>query len=190
MSLFDKRLQPIADYLDRFPKEAEQNLAGLKKQLTTDQDMFNRKNYRGHITTSLILFKEALKEILLIHHIGLNTWIQPGGHFENDKDLWASALRELKEETGICSVQLMDWGQPSTSMPFDINTHPIPACPSKSEVAHVHHDCLFLASLSRNPKIKQQIEEIKDFAWKPVMAPDISPRLRHVIAKARAYGLF
>ncbi|MGE0108458.1 MAG: NUDIX hydrolase [Bdellovibrionales bacterium] len=188
MNTIDKRLQPIVNYFLFFPKEASE-LQLLQEQLKTDSDMFNRKNYRGHITTSIALFEKASKEILLIHHIGLNDWIQPGGHFEDDKDLWVAAQRELQEETGIAKVDIVDWGQYTMTIPFDINTHSIPANPNRGEGAHVHHDCLFLASVSKPKEIKQQVEEIKGFAWKPSSADDISPRLRHVISKANRLGI-
>lgn len=96
-------------------------------------------------------------------------------------------LKDKRLHTG--RKGLPDWGQITMTVPFDINTHIIPASPNKGEDAHIHHDCLFLASLSKDVKIKKQVEEIKDFAWKSTSSDDISPRLRHVIKKANHYGI-
>ncbi len=48
-----------------------------------------------------IVTKNTPKKILLVHHKKFNKWIQPGGHIEKFENPVTTAVREVKEETGI-----------------------------------------------------------------------------------------
>lgn len=97
----------LANYLQAFPEEAARQ-APLSKLLEDPEwDLVNRKNMmQGHLTTSALVMDPKLSRFLLIHHIILERWVQPGGHFEDieipvpsevklsDPELWASAGAE------------------------------------------------------------------------------------------------
>jgi len=55
-----------------------------------------------HFTSSVwILTKNNPKKMLLLHHKKLGKWLQPGGHIEQHENPIETAIREVKEETGI-----------------------------------------------------------------------------------------
>jgi 8-oxo-dGTP pyrophosphatase MutT (NUDIX family) len=82
-------------------------------------------------------------QVLLIKHSELGTWLQPGGHVEDDETPDETALRKVLQETGY-RVEQVD--QPDFEVdnsenlptPFHMNLHPI------SE-DHVHCDFCYLA---------------------------------------------
>src|SRR5687767_1025896 len=102
-----KRTEPILTFLNSFE----------------GWQLFDRKNFVGHITASAYIINQSRKSILLLKHKTLNRWLQPGGHIDaTDTSIMAAALREVKEETGISSSLLF----PVSTSVFDVDSHPIP----------------------------------------------------------------
>jgi 8-oxo-dGTP pyrophosphatase MutT (NUDIX family) len=168
--------QDLARYLEQFPTEAA-SLSMLHAQLETDTaDVFDRKNMRGHVTTSAFVLDGAAAKVLLIHHKLYNRWLQPGGHFEGANPLWQSALREVVEETGVQRPQLHAWCQ-AQQVPLDIDSHAIAAQPKKNEGTHVHHDFVYLVTADSYLPLVPQEEEV--FAAKWVSLAEIA-ELRNV----------
>ncbi|MXQ53769.1 NUDIX domain-containing protein [Shimazuella sp. KC615] len=67
-------------------------------------------------------------KVLHIKHLALNKWLLPGGHCEReDNSLVSASLREIEEETGISSHNLVLL----QSTPLDVDLHIIPANPKK-----------------------------------------------------------
>lgn len=91
----------------------------------------------GHFTASAFVLSPEQDALLLIFHGKLARWLQPGGHIdETDRDVLAAARREVEEEVGISSLELV------SPAPFDLDIHAIPAM--RGEPAHAHFDVRFL----------------------------------------------
>lgn len=123
------------------------------------EDCFHRSNEYGHMTASGWLVDEGGSKVLLTHHRKLNMWLQPGGHCDGESDVFAVALKEAQEETGI-----LDWQAHGNEI-FDIDLHRIPA--RKNEPEHYHFDVRFvlIASGSEDYTVS---EESHDLAWVPL----------------------
>ncbi len=160
LSLFDI-------YRKQFPKENDRT--GLFSEFlvkTQESELFTRKNFGGHITTSAFIIDEDYNEMLLLKHKSLGRWLQPGGHVEADTSLLLSALREAVEETGISKKELHNisiFG--NSEVPFDIDSHYIPANPKKQEDGHYHHDLRYLFVYTGNGKIKYNEDESTGLKW-------------------------
>ena len=133
-------------YWEQFPDEQnETKLFADYLSRNDESQLFTRKNFDGHITTSAFIIDEAHTEILLLKHRSLNRWLQPGGHVEGDSSLLLSALREAHEETGIPENELKHIAVfEDERVPFDIDSHFIPANPKKEEDGHYHHDLRYV----------------------------------------------
>jgi 8-oxo-dGTP pyrophosphatase MutT (NUDIX family) len=176
----------LTRYLLTFPDE-QVAMAALATQLTTDpHDVLDRKNMRGHITTSAFVIDVTAGKMLLIHHRLYNRWLQPGGHFDGGELLWQSALREVAEETGAQQAQLHAWSG-STACPFDIDTHDIAPQPTKDEGAHYHHDFVYLVQADSSLPLIPQTSEVFDAKWEPLALLDELPwpRFARIAAKLR-----
>ena len=111
-------------------------------------DALHRTCLDGHLTGSGVVVDPATGESLLINHVKLGRWLQPGGHADGDPDTAAVARREAMEETGLQQLELLPpcAGDPPT--PFDLDVHIIPARHNAAgeliEDAHEHHDVRYL----------------------------------------------
>ena len=129
---------------------------------TESDQLFDRKNFVGHITGSAIIFDYKNSKVLLIKHIILQRWLQPGGHIEKtDASILDGVYREIFEETNIAKDDLMlispIFGK---KFPIDIDSHPIPENPAKHEKQHFHHD-LHYFFIYKGEKITEESENLK-----------------------------
>ncbi|MBK8756529.1 MAG: NUDIX hydrolase [Actinomycetales bacterium] len=60
-----------------------------------------------HLTASVLVLDDGLEQVLLTHHRKAGVWLQFGGHLEpGDACLYAAAVREVAEESGVDGVQI------------------------------------------------------------------------------------
>lgn len=100
-------------------------------------DVFSRQHFDpGHLTASAFVIDASRTSLLLVWHLKLERWLQPGGHIEpEDPDVLLAAAREVEEETGLQGCTPLGPGL------FDVDVHAIPARGgARAEPAHAHHD--------------------------------------------------
>jgi len=159
MSSLQKDTEVVfSKYLEKYLDEKE-SLSLLFEQIKDTEDLISRKNFRGHITASGLVFFQ--NKVLLIFHNKLQKYIQPGGHCdEEDTSILDVAKREVLEETGL---QTEAYGEKFT-VPLYIDSHKIPENEKKNEPEHYHHDFLFLLKLL-DDKILLDQNEVSDYKW-------------------------
>lgn len=95
--------------------------------------------------------------LLLIHHAKLGAWLQPGGHVDDGEDVLTAAIREVREETGVKGLPLIDGV-------FDVDVHPIPA--SGGRPPHEHYDVRFLLEAVGEELVES--DEVLGVRWVPI----------------------
>lgn len=73
--------------------------------LATEEDIFTRENQTAHFTASAWLLNKTHDKVLMIYHNIYNSWAWTGGHADGDTDLFAVAVREAQEETGVTDIR-------------------------------------------------------------------------------------
>lgn len=145
-------------------------------------DALHRSCLEGHLTGSALVVDPSRRATLLIHHVKLDRWLQPGGHVDGDGDLAGAALREATEEVGIDGLQVCE---PA----IDLDIHEIPE--RGEEPAHLHLDVRFLvlAPHGADPTINH---ESLDARWVTIDDPDqliASTELRRLVARGLSVGM-
>lgn len=163
-----------------------QTYAVLKRQIDEGHDLQDRTTYPGHVTSSFALLNIAMTHVLMIHHIGLDKWLFPGGHYEGQVPPRESALREVTEETGFPKEKVR-YFDATGYLAIDIDTHEIPARPSKGEGPHWHHDFLYLGVATEEVELNYQVEEVHAAKWIPLDTAANLPdeRVRRSIQKIK-----
>ncbi|MBT8241833.1 MAG: NUDIX hydrolase [Acidimicrobiia bacterium] len=121
----------------------------------THPDALHRTCLEGHLTGSAAVVDPGRRAAVILHHVKLDRWLQPGGHADGDSDLAAVALREATEETGIDGLRVVE---PA----IDLDVHLIPARPGEPE--HLHLDVRFVAIAPPNCEVDGN-HESHDLAW-------------------------
>jgi 8-oxo-dGTP pyrophosphatase MutT (NUDIX family) len=147
----------VAAYLLKYKgdEHAQKTLDFLEK--TTD--FWQSTTETGHITASAWILNRTRTRALLTHHLKLNAWFQLGGHVETeDTDIFAAALREAQEESG-----LRHFTMPQTTI-FDIDVHRIPLS-KKGFPAHFHYDIRILLLADDAENIAFDVTESNTVQW-------------------------
>jgi len=172
---FLARLGPLVTRYRAEIAGPREHLALLRWQIDQRHALDRRETFPGHVTTSAFVLSRHHGQVLLIDHVVIGRWLQPGGHYEPAVHFHESAEREAVEETSIAGLKLHPW-HGDGDLPFAIDSHEVPGNPRRQEPAHIHHDLqyLFLADPAL-PLIAQE-EEVHAAAWKPLAAlAEIAP---------------
>ena len=178
----------LADGLRRHvPRDAREaaDLAEILAFVARHRNPFDRAISEGHLTGSALVLSDAGDRVLLLFHLKLGRWLQPGGHAEaGEGDGAAVALREAREETGIEGLQL----HPTAPRPLDVDVHAIPA--RSEEPAHKHLDLRYLVLAPRDAvprRVPAEARALRWFGWAELDELGLDPGLRRALATARAH---
>lgn len=120
------------------------------------EDCFERSLLCGHVTASGWVVNPEMTHTLLIHHVKLDKWLQPGGHCDGDSDVLQVAQKEVFEETGLET-------EPPNEAIFDVDVHEIPE--RKDVPAHLHYDIRFLLTAKKHSETLPANRETKETRW-------------------------
>lgn len=156
----------ITSYLEEVASPRER-LSLLRWQIAMGHAFYRRSTMPGHVTTSAIILSPDQRHVLLIDHVAIGRWLQPGGHYEPADHLYDSAGRETREETGLAELSLHPWHK-GRDLPFVIDSHDVPGKPSRGEPDHVHHDLKYLFVADPLAPLTPQLDEVNTAMWKPI----------------------
>jgi 8-oxo-dGTP diphosphatase len=140
-----------------------------------------------HFTASAIVFDNA-ERVLLVHHNKLGLWLYPGGHVDPNEDPAQSAVREVREETGI-DIEIVTEARFHHSA---VASHPTPFAVIEMPVTdakvgeHRHIDMVYVCR-ALTTELAHQPTEVSGCAWVPVdgvVKLNTPPELPSLIAEA------
>ena len=177
-------IENLARHAAADAREAE-HLRHILAFVAAHPDPFDRCIAEGHLTGSALIASATGDQVLLLHHLKLDRWLQPGGHADPGETTGEGvALREAGEETGLAGLTL----HPAAPRPLDVDVHAIPA--RGDEPAHEHLDLRYLvmaplASLGMARLKPDESRALRWFDWNELPALGLDAGLQRALRKAR-----
>ena len=108
-----------------YNEQEEKDKETILKYINTFDDVLTRNNEYGHFTASSWAVNKERTKVLMIYHNIYKSWAWTGGHADGESDLLGTAIRELKEETGITKediklIHLMNFQYATTDMELEV----------------------------------------------------------------------
>lgn len=73
----------------------------ILRRLRAGEDLYTRENRAAHLTASAWVVSPDRRRVLMAYHDLYGSWAWLGGHADGERDLLATALREVREESGL-----------------------------------------------------------------------------------------
>lgn len=80
----------------------------MLKYINTYSNILNRENKFAHFTASTWAVNKERTKVLMVYHNIYKSWTWVGGHADGEENLLNVAIRELKEETGVINVSVIE----------------------------------------------------------------------------------
>lgn len=140
-------------------EEADKNL--ILQCLKQEKDIFSRNNPLVHMTASAWVVNEARTKALMVYHNIYDSWSWMGGHADGEEDLLAVALREVREESGICQVH------PVTEDIYSLEVLTVDGHVKRGKYvsSHLHLNVTYLLEASETDGLHMKPDENSGVAW-------------------------
>lgn len=155
-----KLIQQIEQYQPANEQE-KQDKTFILHCLKYQENIFSRDNPLVHMTASAWVVNEARTKVLMVYHNIYNSWSWMGGHADGEEDLLAVALREVREESGICQVH------PVTEDIYSLEVLTVDGHVKHGKYvsSHLHLNVTYLLEASEEESLHIKPDENSGVAW-------------------------
>lgn len=144
-----------------YNEQEEKDKNTILKYMDTFEDTLTRNNEFGHFTASAWVVNKERTKVLMIYHNIYKSWAWTGGHADGESDLLSVAVREVKEETGVENVKVLDDDIFSLEI-VCVNGH---VKRGKYVSSHVHLNVTFLLEVDENEMLRIKEDENSGVKW-------------------------
>ena len=160
----NKELLELKEKIEKYKpfNEQEENDRKVMLQYIENFDnVLTRENEFGHFTASAWALNKERTKVLMIYHNIYQSWAWTGGHSDGEADPLNTAIRELKEETGVKNVKVLDDNIFSLEI-ICVNGH---IKRGKYVPSHVHLNLTFLLEVDENEVLIKKEDENSGVKW-------------------------
>ena len=154
---FKEQIEKYIPYNEQEQKDKETML----KYINTFDDVLTRNNEFGHFTASSWAINKEKTKVLMIYHNIYKSWAWTGGHADGESDLLGTAIRELKEESGVENVKVLNKDIFSLEI-ICVNGH---LKKGKYVSSHVHLNLTYLLEVDEKETLKIKEDENSGVKW-------------------------
>lgn len=147
-----------------YNEQEENDKQTMLKYIDTFADVLTRNNEFGHFTASSWVVNKEKTKVLMIYHNIYKSWTWTGGHADGEHDLLGTAVRELKEETGIENVKVLSSDIYSLEN-IRVNGH---IKREKYVASHIHLNLTYLLEVDEEESLKIKKDENSGVRWIPI----------------------
>ena len=159
-----------------YNEQEEKDKNTILKYMDTFEDTLTRNNEFGHFTASAWIVNKERTKVLMIYHNIYKSWAWTGGHADGESDLLSVAVREVKEETGVENVKVLDDDIFSLEI-VCVNGH---IKRGKYVSSHVHLNVTYLLEVDENETLRIKEDENSGVKWVPIDEVEVTSNERWV----------
>jgi len=100
----EKLLEALRRYTP-WNEQEEKDRSLILEYLSLRPSCFLRSDRIAHMTASAWIVNQSRTKVLMVYHNLYDSWAWTGGHADGETDLLKVALKECREETGVCNVR-------------------------------------------------------------------------------------
>lgn len=138
-----------------------QDQAAMLAFLQRNSDALMRENRSAHFSASAWIVNQDGSKVLMAYHRLYDSWAWLGGHADGESDLLQTALREAREESGLCDVK------PLMTAPFSLEILPVFGHVKKGcyVPSHTHLNLTYLLQADDGQKLFVKEDENSGVQW-------------------------
>lgn len=155
------KLKEQIEKYEPYNEQEKKDKETMLKYINTFDDVLTRNNEFGHFTASAWVLNKEKTKVLMIYHNIYKSWAWTGGHADGDVDLLGTAIREVKEETGVNNVKVLNDDIFSLEIICG-NGH---VKRGKYVSSHVHLNLTYLLEVDESEVLKVKPDENSGVKW-------------------------
>lgn len=164
MELLRKKIEEYIPYNEQEEKDKKVML----EYMNIFDNLLTRENEVAHFTASSWVVNKERTKVLMVYHKIYDSWTWTGGHADGDTDLLYTAVREVKEETGVKNIRILDNNIFSLES-ICVNGH---IKREKFVSSHIHFNLTYLLEVDEKEKLKIKEDENNGVKW--ILIKDIN----------------
>ncbi len=159
-----RKIQNYKPYNEQEEKDKQMML----KYMDTFDNILVRDNEFVHFTASSWAVNPEKTKVLMIYHNIYQSWTWTGGHSDGEADLLKVAIKELKEETGVEKVKILQ------DDIFSLEALTVDGHWKKGKYvsSHIHLNLTFLLEVDEREILHKKEDENSDVKWIPIQEVD------------------
>lgn len=159
-----RKIQNYKPYNEQEEKDKQMML----KYMDTFDNILVRDNEFVHFTASSWAVNPEKTKVLMIYHNIYQSWTWTGGHSDGEADLLKVAIKELKEETGVEKVKILQEDI------FSLEALTVDGHWKKGKYvsSHIHLNLTFLLEVDEREILQKKEDENSGVKWIPIEEVD------------------
>lgn len=132
--------------------------------LRKEDDLYTRENPSYHLTASAWVVNHDRTRVLLAYHNIYDSWAWLGGHADGEHDLLKTALKEVREESGVTSAG------PVIPDIYSVEILTVDGHVKRGEYisSHLHLNVTYLLEADENEALHDKPDENQAVGWFPL----------------------
>ena len=167
-------------------EQEERDKALILRCLKDEPHVFTRENTLCHMTASAWVVNADRTKVLMAYHNLYDSWAWLGGHSDGETDPLQTALREVREESGLADPR------PVTGEIFSLEALNVFGHIKRGAYvsSHIHLNVTYLIEADENASLTHKPDENSRVAWfalEDAVAASSEPWFReHIYSKLNA----